>query len=94
LTFHVYHQYTIRVLNGKRDELQKHLKEKGVSTMVYYPYPLHKMKVFGDGRSKSFGILKNAETATESVLSLPIEPLQSKEDTLYVIDCVKGYFKN
>lgn len=92
--FHVYHQYTIRILNGKRDELQKHLKEKGVSTMVYYPYPLHKMKVFGDGRSKSFGSLENAETATESVLSLPIEPLQSKEDTLYVIDCIKGYFKN
>jgi UDP-2-acetamido-2-deoxy-ribo-hexuluronate aminotransferase len=91
--FHVYHQYTIRILNGKRDELQKYLKEKGVSTMVYYPYPLHKMKVFGNGRSRSFGNLENAETTTESVLSLPIEPLQSKEDTLYVIDCVKGYFK-
>ena len=92
--FHVYHQYTIKILNGKRDELQKHLKEKGVSTMVYYPYPLHKMKVFGDGRSRSFGSLENAEKATESVLSLPIEPLQSKEDTSYVIDCIKGYFKN
>jgi dTDP-4-amino-4,6-dideoxygalactose transaminase len=91
---HVYHQYTIRVLNGKRDELQNHLKEKGLSTMVYYPYPLHKMKVFDNGRSRSFGSLENAETATESVLSLPIEPLQSKEDTLYVIDCIKGYFNN
>jgi dTDP-4-amino-4,6-dideoxygalactose transaminase len=90
--YHVCHQYTIRVLNGKRDELQKALKEKGVSTMIYYPHPLHKMKVFGDGRSKSFGSLEHSETATASVLSLPVEPLQSAEDTSYVIDSVKGYF--
>jgi dTDP-4-amino-4,6-dideoxygalactose transaminase len=91
---HVYHQYTLRVLDGKRDELQNYLKEKGVSTMVYYPFPLHKMKVFGDGRSKLFGNLKNAEEAAQSVFSLPVEPLQSKEDTLYIIDCIKEYFKN
>ncbi|RJR18977.1 MAG: DegT/DnrJ/EryC1/StrS family aminotransferase [Nitrospiraceae bacterium] len=90
--FHVYHQYTIRILNGKRGELQNHLKEKGVSTMIYYPFPLHKMKVFGDGRSKSFGNLENAEAAAQSVVSLPVEPLQSMEDTSYVIDCIKGYF--
>jgi len=92
--FHVYHQYTLKILNGKRDELQNYLKEKGISTMIYYPFPLHKMRVFGDGRSNLFGNLENAEAATQSVLSLPVEPLQSKEDTLYVIDCIKGYFKN
>ena len=43
--YHVYHQYTIRVLNEKRDEFQKELKEKGVQTMVYYPVSLHQMKV-------------------------------------------------
>lgn len=92
--FHVYHQYTIRVLDGKRDDLQKHLKDKGVSTMIYYPYPLHKMKVFGEGRSKIFGTLDHAETSAESVLSLPVEPLQNKEDTLHVIDCIQEYFGN
>ena len=93
-TSHVYHQYTIRVLDGKRDDLQKHLKEKGVSTMAYYPFPLHKMKVFGNGRSKSVGSLEKAELATQSVLSLPVEPLQSREDTMYVIDRIKGYFSD
>ncbi|MBI5740634.1 MAG: DegT/DnrJ/EryC1/StrS family aminotransferase [Nitrospirae bacterium] len=87
---HVYHQYTLRCTRGDRDEFQKRLKDKGVSTMVYYPYPLHKMKVFGNGRSKTFGSLANAEKASESVFSLPIEPLQSAEDTAYVIECVKG----
>jgi dTDP-4-amino-4,6-dideoxygalactose transaminase len=50
------------------------------------------MKVFGNGRSKSVGSLEKAELATQSVLSLPVEPLQSKEDTVYVIDRIKGYF--
>lgn len=91
-TGHVYHQYTIRVINGKRDEFQRYFKDKGISTMVYYPFPLHKMKVFSDGRSKISGRLDNAERATQSVLSLPIEPLQKEKDTGYVIDCIKEYF--
>ncbi len=90
---HVFHQYTTSVSNEKRDELQKYMKEKGISTMVYYPFPLHKMNVFGDGRSESYGSLENAEQATLSVLSLPIEPLQSMEETSYVIECIKSFFK-
>ncbi|OAO79480.1 Pleiotropic regulatory protein [Anoxybacillus flavithermus] len=42
--YHIYHQYTIRV--EKRDELQKYLAEHGISTMVYYPQPLHLQPVF------------------------------------------------
>lgn len=89
--YHVYHQYTI--CTTKRDKLQEYLKENGISTMVYYPVPLHKMKVFGDGRSKTVGSLVNAEDACRNVLSLPIEPLQNIEDTMYVIDAIKDYFK-
>ncbi|RLB78685.1 MAG: hypothetical protein DRH15_09850 [Deltaproteobacteria bacterium] len=89
--YHIYHQYTMRT--SRRDELQSYLKERGISTMVYYPVPLHKMKVFGNGRSKVFGSLVHAEQAAMSVLSLPIEPLQSKEDTEYVIETVRSFFK-
>ena len=89
---HVCHQYTVRT--SRRNELQEYLKDKGVSTMVYYPFPLHKMKVF-DGRMKVFGQLINAERATEEVFSLPIEPLQDYEDTAYVIESIKRFgFKN
>jgi dTDP-4-amino-4,6-dideoxygalactose transaminase len=91
--YHVYHQYTIRVLKGKRDELQANLKGKGVSSMIYYPFPLNKMKVFMDERSKMFGSLENSEEATKSVLSLPMEPLQSGDETSYVTDCVRSFFK-
>jgi dTDP-4-amino-4,6-dideoxygalactose transaminase len=87
--YHVYHQYTIRT--ERRDDLQNYLKEKGVSTKIYYPYPLHKMKVFGGGRSKIGGALCNAERASINVLSLPIEPLQSEEDTTHVIEKIRDF---
>jgi dTDP-4-amino-4,6-dideoxygalactose transaminase len=88
-SYHVYHQYTVQT--PKRDELQGYLREKGVSTMVYYPFPLHKMKVF-HGRMKAYGTLANSERATEEVLSLPIEPLQTSENTAYIVDCIKEFF--
>jgi dTDP-4-amino-4,6-dideoxygalactose transaminase len=68
--------------------------KKGEYNMNYDPYPLHKMKVFGNGRSIANGNLSHSEEATESVLSLPMEPLQKMEDTSYVVDCIKGYFRN
>ena len=89
---HVYHQYTVRVLNGKRDELQKYLKEKGISTMVYYPVPLHKMQLF-DGKSKIFNELNQSEQAIMEVLSLPIEPLMEGEDILSVIEAIREFLK-
>ena len=89
--YHVYHQYTIRVLN-KRDEVQKKLKEEGIQTMVYYPVSLHQMKVFKN-RCKCLGELKNATKATAHVLSLPIEPLQSKQDIEYVTKTIKHFLK-
>lgn len=88
---HVYHQYTIRVQNGKRDELQKHLKEKGISTMIYYPVPLQGMKVF-QGRSIQSGLLNESEKAAKEALSLPIEPLMEKDTAQYIVDAIKEFF--
>lgn len=88
---HVYHQYTIRVAGGKRDALQKHLGDKGVSTMVYYPFPLHKMKVFHEGRSKVASSLEHAEKAAMEVFSLPTEPLMRTEEIIHVISTIKEF---
>src|SRR3990172_4880302 len=85
---HVYHQYTIRVNAGKRDALQKYLKDKGISTMIYYPVPLHKMKVF-EGRCKISGSLKGSENAVKEVLSLPVAPLQTNEVTQHITKSIK-----
>lgn len=87
---HVYHQFTVRVKNGKRDELAKYLKANGVDTMVYYPVPLHKMKLFRD-RCYIHGSLENAERAAAEVLSLPIEPLMSRQEVEQVAEAVRKF---
>lgn len=85
---HVYHQYTIRT--KKRDGLQQFLKENSVGTMIYYPVPLHHMKVF-EGRSRNAGSLAYSEEACKTVLSLPIEPLQGEDTTAYIVKSVTDY---
>lgn len=86
--YHVYHQYTLRT--PKRADFQAFLRERGIATMVYYPFPLHKMKVF-HGHMKIAGELKNAEAAADEVISLPIEPLQKQEDTDCIIKTIREY---
>jgi UDP-2-acetamido-2-deoxy-ribo-hexuluronate aminotransferase len=85
---HIYHQYTIGT--NRRDDLQIFLKERGVATMVYYPVPLHRMEVF-KGRAVADCDLKEAERATQEVLSLPIEPLMSDDDLQYVLDMMRRF---
>jgi dTDP-4-amino-4,6-dideoxygalactose transaminase len=73
---HVYHQYTICVRNGKRDELQAKLLEEGISTMIYYPLPVHQLPVY-----QSMNVsMPVAERISSEVLSLPIWP-QIEEST-------------
>lgn len=87
---HVFNQYTVRVMDGKRDQLQKYLKDKGISTMIYYPIPLHKMKVF-DGRCSIFGELTESINACKEVLSLPVDPLMNDKEVEMVIDALRGW---
>lgn len=88
---HVFHQYTVRVKDGRRDALQKYLSANGISTMVYYPVPLHKMRVFGNGRGAEGGSLSESEKAVTEVLSLPIEPLMDAEGAAYVCEKIKAF---
>ena len=92
MSSHVFHQYTIST--SSRDHLQKYLNEKKISNMVYYPFALHKMAVFQNGRSENADGLANAELACKNVLSLPIEPLQKEEVSAQVIEAVRGAVKS
>ncbi|WP_243089950.1 DegT/DnrJ/EryC1/StrS family aminotransferase [Thermus neutrinimicus] len=67
---HVFHQYTVRILGGKRDMVQQALAEAVIGTMVYYPIPLHRLPVYGYPE----GALPLAERAAGEVLSLPMGP--------------------
>lgn len=70
-TRHVYHQYTIKILGGKRDQVKAGLEAAGISTFVYYPVPLNKLPVYA---GMDCGPLPVSDQCTEEVLSLPIWP--------------------
>jgi dTDP-4-amino-4,6-dideoxygalactose transaminase len=73
-TEHVYHQYTIRILNRKRDQVQRQLAEAGFGTMIYYPISVHKLPVY---ETVPYSLPRSSEAASE-VLSLPVWPQLSR----------------
>lgn len=81
---HVFHQYTVRITNGRRDAMQAALKEQGVETMVYYPVPCHQLPIYADRHLH----LPIAENLSQEVLSLPIWPQMSLGVQERVIDAV------
>ncbi|WP_026754022.1 DegT/DnrJ/EryC1/StrS aminotransferase family protein [Sediminibacter sp. Hel_I_10] len=68
---HVFHQYTLRILNGTRDGLVKHLNENGIPCGVYYPIPLHLQKAYKDSRYNEADFPVTNQLAKE-VISLPM----------------------
>lgn len=84
---HVYHQYTIRVEKGNRDDWVKFINEKGVGTGIHYPIPLYNQPVYR--KHDIEGDCPNAELAAKNVISLPVHPSLTKEDLDLVIEAVK-----
>ena len=89
---HVYHQYTIKVLDGRRDELKEYLHNKGIPTMIYYPIPLHKQEAFRKYVDDGY-YLKNTEELSENVLSLPIHTEIENSSQDFIIEKVLNFFK-
>jgi len=67
---HVFHQYTVRIHEHNRDELVKQMADAGVSSMVYYPIPIHQQKPYAHLNVS----LPHTERACAQVMSLPIWP--------------------
>lgn len=87
---HVYHLFVIQT--KQRDKLQRYLNENGVSTGLHYPVPLHLQECFGHlGYSK--GDFPVAEKLSEECLSLPMFPHLTDNETEYVCDKIKHFFK-
>jgi UDP-2-acetamido-2-deoxy-ribo-hexuluronate aminotransferase len=80
---HIFHQYTIRVENEKRDALKAHLEKSSVPAMIYYPLSLHLQKAYSDLGYKK-GDFPVSEKACKEVLSLPMHT-ELDEDQLHFI---------
>jgi UDP-2-acetamido-2-deoxy-ribo-hexuluronate aminotransferase len=88
---HVYHQYTLRIRNGKRDGLQEYLKHQGIPSMIYYPLPLYEQKAF-KGIGKCVGSQSVTEMLCREVLSLPIHTELDQDTQLFITDHIKRFF--
>lgn len=87
---HVFHQYTLRVKDNRRAEFALYLNNKGISTMIYYPMLLSDQQAY-----KHWGShleLTKARTATEEVLSLPIDESLTLIEQQYIINAIHDFF--
>jgi dTDP-4-amino-4,6-dideoxygalactose transaminase len=87
-----YSAYTLRVANGLRDTLARHLRTAGVESAVYYPKPLHQQQALADlaRRQRSFPV---AERAAGEVLSIPIYPELAREARERVAASVRDFYE-
>lgn len=88
---HVYHQYTLKIKNGRRDELKTFLAEQGVPSMIYYPLPLQEQEAFKPITRAAETLEKSRECAY-SVLSLPIHTEMTKDIQDTVIEAIEAFF--
>ena len=84
---HVFHQYTIRITNGKRDRVKEYLGSQGISTMIYYPVPQDRLPVYQGKYAKN----PVSDLLATQVLSLPIWPEIDNETIERVVGMLRAY---
>lgn len=85
----VYHLYIIRT--KKRDALQQHLTNAGISTVIHYPIPPHLQEAYSE-LNQSKGSYPIAEEIAETCISLPISPIITEAEISTIVNCIKSFF--
>jgi UDP-2-acetamido-2-deoxy-ribo-hexuluronate aminotransferase len=88
---HVFHQYTIKVKNGERDALKKHLENVGIPAMIYYPIPLNEQEAYVNIGHVS-GELTITNDLCKSVLSLPMHTELSELEQMHISQTIHSFF--
>ena len=89
---HIYHQYTIRVKNEQRDALQAYLKERGIQSIVYYPFAAHEQEGY-KWIARVSGNVNVAVRLCKEVLSLPVHSEMTDDMMQFIADNVVQYFR-
>ena len=87
---HVFHQYTLRLINGKRDQMVKFLNENGVPCGIYYPVPLHNQNAYKSKRYIESDFSVTNQICSE-VFSLPMHSELSEEQQNFISDLVNEF---
>ncbi len=88
---HVFHQYTLRIIDADRDALMKHLLDKGIPCAIYYPIPLHSQKAYADTRYKEEDFPVTNQLVKE-VISLPMHTELDDEQIKFITNSVLAFF--
>lgn len=88
---HVFHQYTLRILNGKRNKLQAFLAEKEIPAMIYYPVALRNQKAYYQESNPVDFV--NTDKLLDQVISLPMHTELDEEQLKYITQSVLEFFK-
>ena len=89
---HVFHQYTLRIIDADRDGLMQHLLSKGIPCAIYYPIPLHLQKAYLDSRYKEENFVVTNQLVKE-VISLPMHTELDDEQIKFITDSVLEFLK-
>jgi dTDP-4-amino-4,6-dideoxygalactose transaminase len=89
---HVYHQYTLRVMNGQRDALISYLQENQIPAMVYYPLPVHEQEAY-KWVARISGSANVAAQLCKEVISLPIHTEMNDAEQDFIIETIIRFFR-
>lgn len=100
-TTHVYHQFTIKVRDGKRDALKEFLVRRDIPSMIYYPLPLQRQEAFiplakvagGVPALEGESVLGNSIELSGRVLSLPMHTELTEEQLHYICRGIKAFYR-
>ena len=87
---HVFHQYTLQITNGKRDDLHKHLLENEIPNAIYYPVALHAQKAYADSRYNEHDF-PVTNTLIKTVISLPMHTELDKEQLTHITKTILDF---
>jgi dTDP-4-amino-4,6-dideoxygalactose transaminase len=89
---HIFHQYTIRIKEGMRDDLKKYLDEQKIPSMIYYPAPLHLQEAYRylGYKESDFPV---TGTLCKEVLSLPVHTEMEQDQLEYITQKILGFFE-
>lgn len=89
-TCHVFHQYTLQIKNGKRNELHQHLLDQGIPNAIYYPVPLHAQKAYKDDRYNEDDFTVTNRLIDE-VISLPMHTELDDEQLAFITKTINNF---
>lgn len=89
---HVYHQYTLKIMNGKRDELADHLLKNNIPFGIYYPLGFHEQKAYKQEfvSDNDFPVTNKVKN---QVISLPMHTELSKKQIKFISNTIISFFE-